>query len=260
MHDDGPIWLRRGGQHAIDARILNENRARVAPKRKATQRSADEEKTRENQNMSQIDDARKAQVELEGFFQDAAEGVKFDAGKLRFDLLPPEVENAIARILTDGECVARIPGYDSYLATNMGNIFSLHRLRFLKPDKIWCGYLRVKLDGWKNELVHRLVLSAFFGVCGEFVNHKNGNKTDNRIANLEWCTKSQNTKHSYQLGLQKARNGEEIYNALFTERDIRVIRGLYAMGATQKEIGELFGVRQANISDIVRGKTYRGVI
>ena len=58
--------------------------------------------TRENQNMGEIDDMRKAQVELEELFGYAAEGVKFDAGKLRFDLLPPEVENAIAQILTDG--------------------------------------------------------------------------------------------------------------------------------------------------------------
>lgn len=52
--------------------------------------------------MGEIDDARKAQVELEGFFQDATAGVKFDAGKLRMDLLPPEAENAMAQILTDG--------------------------------------------------------------------------------------------------------------------------------------------------------------
>lgn len=119
----GPVWLREGGQYAPDARNLRENRARIAPKRKATQQSADEEKTRENQNMGEIDEARKAKAELEGFFGVGAdelpkmfgsftmadgtvvvphEGVKFDKGKLRFDLLPPEVENAIAQILTDG--------------------------------------------------------------------------------------------------------------------------------------------------------------
>ena len=43
-----------------------------------------------------------ANAELEELFQDAAEGVKFDQGKLRMDLLPPEVETAIAQILTDG--------------------------------------------------------------------------------------------------------------------------------------------------------------
>lgn len=52
--------------------------------------------------MGQIGDAQKAQVELEGLFQDAAEGVKFDKGKLRMDLLPPDVLEALAQILTEG--------------------------------------------------------------------------------------------------------------------------------------------------------------
>ena len=41
------------------------------------------------------------------------EGVKFDSGKLRMDLLPPDALEALARILTDGERVVHIPGYDS---------------------------------------------------------------------------------------------------------------------------------------------------
>ena len=217
----GPVWLRPGGQHEPDLRDIPD---------KFTMPDGTTVTT---------------------------EGVKFDSGKLRMDLLPPETIEALDRILTDGEMVANIPGYDSYLATSAGNIFSLHRLRFLIPDKIWCGYLRVKLNGKKNELVHRLVLTAFTGSIGGFVNHKNGNKVDNRLENLEWCTKSQNTKHSYMLGLQKVRRGHEMYNAKFTEREAKIIKGLYKMGATQSEIGELFGVRQANISDIVRGKCYK---
>ena len=217
----GPVWLRPGGQHVQDLRDVPDK------------------------------------FTLPNGTVVTKEGIKFDAGKLRMDLLPPDALEALARILTDGEMVAHIPGYDSYLATSAGNIFSLHRLRFLTPDKIWCGYLRVKLNGNKNELVHRLVLSAFSGRFRSFVNHKNGNKADNRLENLEWCTKSQNTKHAYRLGLQRARSGHEVYNAKFTEREAKVIRGLYKMGATQAEIGELFGVRQANISDIVRGKCYK---
>ena len=186
-------------------------------------------------------------------------GVKFDQNKRRVDLVPTEAINALADVLTAGEKVALIPGFKDYLATSTGRIFSLHRNRFLSQNKIWCGYMRVWLGGKKRALVHRLVLSAFSGMVGEFVNHKNGVKDDNRIENLEWCTKSENTKHAFKMGLMNTKRGQDVYNAKFTNKEVEVIRGLYKMGATQVEIGELFGVRQANISDIIRGKCYKGV-
>lgn len=52
--------------------------------------------------MEKIDDMRKAKAELEGFFQDASEGVKFDAGKRRVDLVPTEAIHALADVLTAG--------------------------------------------------------------------------------------------------------------------------------------------------------------
>ena len=183
-----------------------------------------------------------------------SEANKHDTGKLRWDLLPPDaMEDVVV-----GEMVAKIPGYEMYFATSMGRIFSAHKNRIIIPHTIWSGYLRIRLNG-KNLLVHRLVLAAFTGEFQPYANHKNGIKTDNRLENLEWCTKSENTIHAYRTGLKRAKKGEETYNAIFTSREVQVIRGLYRMGATQAEIGELFGVRQANISAIVNRKCYGDV-
>ena len=67
MHDDGPIWLRRGGQHARDSRNLRENGPRIAPWRKDEQRAGSMRETRENRNMREVAMKKKAQAELDSF-------------------------------------------------------------------------------------------------------------------------------------------------------------------------------------------------
>lgn len=81
--------------------------------------------------------------------------------------------------------------------------------RLLKLQKSTSGYLQARLphgSGFKWFSVHRLVLRAFEGGDGQHVNHKNGVKTDNRVANLEWSSASENLKHAYRvLGLRHHR-------------------------------------------------------
>lgn len=107
-----------------------------------------------------------------------------------------------------------IPKFEGlYQASNLGKIKSLPKLvnnrfkdiskaeRILKPSKAKNGYLRVVLvkNGAKKYMsVHRLIAITFlpnnFGL--EQVNHKNKNKEDNRVENLEWCTSKYNTRYS----------------------------------------------------------------
>lgn len=72
------------------------------------------------------------------------------------------------------------------------------------------GYLCVNIRG-KLKSIHRLVAETFIPnpLNYEVVNHKDGNKHNNDVSNLEWCSRSYNQRHAFETGLQHARKGFE---------------------------------------------------
>jgi len=78
--------------------------------------------------------------------------------------------------------------------------FYLRESKFPKQIAHNCGYLMVKLRGFNAKLIHRIVAEAFIPnpENKECVNHINGKKSDNRVENLEWVTKSENMTHAYR--------------------------------------------------------------
>lgn len=112
-----------------------------------------------------------------------------------------------------------ITDYPNYQVSNLGNVKSKERYTKAKDNMIihrkekvlkqlidMKGYHYVRLyneNGFKNIKVHRLVANAFISKIDgkDCINHKDGNKNNNKSSNLEWCTILENNRHSIKTGL-----------------------------------------------------------
>jgi len=162
-----------------------------------------------------------------------------------------------------------IKEYPNYEVSELGNVRNKKRDSILKT-KDNNGYRQLKLS--KNGVnkmysVHRIVAEAFIPnpenkPC---VNHKNGIKSDNRVENLEWVTRSENDIHAYKLGLKTVNKnpnyGSKNGNSKLNEIKVKEIREKYLSGRyTQQKIADEYNVSQHTISGIVLNKIWTAVV
>lgn len=94
----------------------------------------------------------------------------------------------------------------NYGVSRDGRVISFRKNKILTPKQNWDGYLRVQL--WSHRhceyvSIHRLIAETFIPNPHQYpvVNHRDGNKTNNHVDNLEWCTQRENVKHAWRTGL-----------------------------------------------------------
>jgi hypothetical protein len=103
-----------------------------------------------------------------------------------------------------------IPGYEGiYKIDTEGNVYSLKRNKILKPWFDKDGYHKVAVcrkGTEKHVSIHRIMCEVFIPNPQNkpTVNHKDGNKKNNSLSNLEWATISENSQHAYDNDLRKA--------------------------------------------------------
>lgn len=165
-----------------------------------------------------------------------------------------------------------VEGYEGYYqVSNLGYARSLPRIttrvrsgkeieywqvgKVLRGGKAGAGYTFVVLKregSRKRKYIHRLVAETFIPNPENKpeVNHKDGDKDNNRIDNLEWCTSSENHRHaSKELGAYK-------WSRALSEDQVREIR---KSKKSSRELQDKYGISDSSIRRIRRGERYADV-
>lgn len=158
-----------------------------------------------------------------------------------------------------------IPGYEGlYMVSNQGRVMTIPHMSkdglILRPRESNNHYMTVNLyDGssYKKHLIHRLVAASFIpnpNNCPQ-VNHKDGNRQNNGVDNLEWVTARENIRHKYDT-LGYSQKGRRSPLRRFTDEQVREIRS-----SKQKAsfVAANYGVSRQCIADLREGRTYQDV-
>jgi hypothetical protein len=161
--------------------------------------------------------------------------------------------------------VKKIPGYEDYECDIFGNVYSLKRgkRRKLKPAITIHGYLVVKIyknGKCKTCKIHRLIMLSFVGASKLDVNHIDGVKTNNNFLNLEYCTRSENVRHSYTTGLACNKGENNSQNKLNKQQVIEIkIALLKPYRGINNDLSKKYEVTVSTISLIKKGKSWKHV-
>lgn len=175
-----------------------------------------------------------------------------------------------------------ISGYlGVYQVSSFGNVRSLERYRKykntnylytipakeLKQKLTRTGYktvhLRTNNESWPS--VHRLVALAFISnpSSKNTVNHKDGNKLNNNISNLEWATESEQMIHAIKNNLYKPPSllqyvecGTDHYNCKLKEENIKEIKELRLKGNTYKSISDIYNISISQVFRICKNQSW----
>ena len=153
-----------------------------------------------------------------------------------------------------------------YYVSKSGDIYSAvsGKMRKMTPKRNKDGYLFTAMQvGGKSVWIryHRVVAEAFIPNPDgyETVNHKDGDKTNNAVDNLEWCDRHQQMLHAYAHNLKKPVRGAANGNAKLTQAQAEAIRDEYVRGSREHgtvAIASRYGLTNAAVGRIVRGIAY----
>ena len=151
----------------------------------------------------------------------------------------------------------------NYYVTDDGRVWSERTQKYLSPQYDKNGYVKVQMRSTDNKShrysVHRLVLENFKPVEGMEklqVNHKDGNKLNNNLSNLEWTTCEENIAHAIQNNLRATVNSA---SKLTPEQVVEIFRRAWN-GETNIKLGKEFNVHPDQIGRIKNKKSWKNIL
>lgn len=153
--------------------------------------------------------------------------------------------------------------YQNYMISNYGRIYSVYSNMILKNTEDKDGYLFIRLNN-KQFRVHRLVLMTFCPIenSEDFqVNHYDGNKQNNCLWNLYWCTNQENIDHAISQGLS-TQKGESHHATYLTNEQVHFICKCLEDGMNYRSIYDLLNINVDYIKirdimiNIINGKNW----
>ncbi len=178
---------------------------------------------------------------------------------------------------TEKEIWENILNYEGfYQISNLGNVRSLDRFITInnklsfKKGKIMVvsennkEYKQISLsknNKLKTFKIHRLIALAFIPNPNNYpyVNHIDGNKKNNNIINLEWCTAQMNIKHAYDMGLMNAPKGKNSGASKLKDEDILNIFILNKEGLGHRKIAKIYNISRVAIKIVLQRKSWRHI-
>lgn len=158
-----------------------------------------------------------------------------------------------------------IKGFSNYTISEDGKVYSKLSLKYLSQVKNLFGYETIGLKSDKDGLfyqkrVHRLVAEAFIPNPENKpeVNHIDGDKTNNCVENLEWCTSKENKTHAWNTKLYTDKL-EDHYCAVYSNNQIEQVCQLLSEGFRNKDVAEITNIHKDVIAHIKRGDIWKDI-
>lgn len=158
----------------------------------------------------------------------------------------------------------QIENYD-YEINPEGTVRRISTKKVKKSFKRLDGYIGIQLYKSKTEIknfqLHRLIAIAFIEnpEKKDVINHKDSNRENNSLDNLEWVTKKENNKHAYEFGYASNKGSKNGFSVLTEEKVLEIRKRRIENNLSYRMLSELYNVSRATIIAIIQRKSWKHI-